>query len=213
MKSLTILLLAVLPQILNAQDTQPNSAVFFGFNNTDSGRSISASYMKEKEKFDWGIGLGMNIRRIAQPDNFNHTYRKRLYPYEPIHFIAYNAFYHKKIFRHLQSIQPFLFYDLQVRYSPTRTETISEAGILDSVEQTYFYVKDVYKFGPYYWAENTFGIGFKFELTERLLFQQKVGMGINLIMGRDKYGFINHKPYLTWEAAHLFQFGLVYRFI
>lgn len=199
------------PYIAEAQN------LFGGYNLTNSGRSISATYSWEKEKSEFGLGLGYNINKIIQPDDQNTILTRRLYAIEPIHFLAFKTFYHHTIFRNLKHIQPFLFYDLQIRYSTTRTRLFLGAQydstlVKNKPEDGILYSEVIIFFGPYVWIDQNIGLGFDINITDQFYLRQKVGFGTLFFLGKDERLPASGVEWFQWQLGTLVNIELGYKF-
>jgi len=197
-----------------------NSIVLFsqsinlGFNSTFSGRNISAQYEFKKNKSEYSIGLGYNINKFAHNDNQNNLYLKRLYATDPIHYLNINFTYQFYILTEkIKNIQVFLFYDLQAKYSTTRTELIlpyayDPSLVIDDPEQGIVYAKYIEFFGPFLWLENNIGIGFTADLNDRLYIKQRIGVGTVFILGYDDQIAAKLFSWYGFGFSTLFQFSV-----
>jgi len=157
---------------------------------TGAGSNITATFSKNFNHSEFGIGLGFNIGSIKQPDDQDNIYYKRLYPTKPIHYINFNVYYDYYFFDKWNCIKPLLFYDLQIKYSTTRTSMYiihdyDSTLTGDNPDEKLLYRNFIEYFGPYLWVENSIGIGFKVDITDRIYLKQKIGLGIHLLFGED----------------------------
>lgn len=158
---------------------------------TGAGRNITASYSKVINNNEIGFGLGYNIGSIKQPDDQGNFYYKRLYPTKPIHYLNINFYYNYHFLEKWNCIKPFVFYDLQVKYSTTRSSFYTPYAFDSSIvsntpDEKILYRKYIEYFGPYLWIENSVGIGFNVNLSDRIYIKQKIGLGIHFLFGEDK---------------------------
>lgn len=171
-----------------------------GVNFTHAGRSISATYGKVFNKSEVGIGLGLNINQYKMPDNQNNIFYKRLYATEPLHFLALKTYYHKSININRENIAPFAFYDLQLRYAKTRNENLNyENRSWDPFDF----------FGPFTWLEQTIGLGIDIQLSNRIFYRQKLGIGTSFILGKET---AYKDSCFVWEFGALYSFEVGYLF-
>lgn len=187
------------------------------FNSTGAGRNITATFLKDISHNTISIGIGYNINSIKQPDDQSNIFYKRLYATTPAQHLNFNLSYQHDIFYNLKNIKPFVFNDLQIKYSTTR----SSMYIPYDYDTTYLntskpedgilYKKQIAYFGPYAWIENSIGIGFKVDITDRFYLQQRFGAGIHLIYGYGSGNDIALKPKTEWEFIGLLNIGIVYR--
>ena len=160
------------------------------FYSTGSGRNISLDYLTSIERSEVSFGLGYNIGSIIQPDNQNEIYSKRLFPQEAIHFINLHVSYSRYIYEH-KGFSTFLFFDIQGKYSPTRSELYLVYEYDSTIgnpkpEENLLYQNVVRNFGPFFWLENSLGIGIKFSISESIYIKQRIGLGYMLVFGEDK---------------------------
>ena len=191
--------------------------LLIGFNSTGAGRNITATYSKEFGNNEFGLGLGVNINRITQVDDQFKVYYKRLYATEFTHYLNFNVFYQIYIFRNLKNIKPFVFYDLQIKYSTTRNRfflpyAMDTTNVSNNPEENILYKEYIEFFGPFTWVENTIGIGFKVNISDKWYLQQKLGFGTYFILGYDDQLFNKMFNWFEWEFAGLFQVGIGYSF-
>lgn len=157
---------------------------------TGAGKNVSVSYSKIMGKSEIGIGLGYNIGSIKQPDDQNNIYYKRLFPTKPIHYFNTNSFFNYYFYNKWDCLKPLLFYDLQIKYSTTRTSmyVIHDYDPTlngDTPEENLLYRHFAEYFGPFLWVENTLGLGIKVDISEKIYLKQKAGLGIYLISGEE----------------------------
>ncbi|MCF8231716.1 MAG: hypothetical protein K9J27_05945 [Bacteroidales bacterium] len=195
--------------------TSYSQNIGINYNSTGAGRNITATYSKDISHYTISIGIGYNINSIRQPDDQSNIYYKRLYATKPAHYLNFNLSYQHDIFYNLKNIKPFVFYDSQIKYSTTRSSmyipydydttylntTRPEDGIL--------YKNYIEYFGPFTWVENSIGVGFKVDITDRLYLQQRIGAGIHLIFG-DEPKLLKYNS-MEWEFMGLLNVGIVYR--
>ncbi len=210
-KILTIIIFSVLSISIYSQDLGVN------YNSTGSGRNITLNYTRNIVHNGISLGIGYNINSIKQPDDQGNIYYKRLYATKPYQHLNFNLSYQHDIFYNLEHIKPFIFYDLQVKYSTTR----SSMYLPYDYDSTYLNTPNpddgiLYKnyipyFGPFTWIENSIGIGFKVDITDRFYLKQRFGAGIFFIYGYGTGKDIVLKRKIDWEFMGLLNIGLVYR--
>jgi hypothetical protein len=183
---------------------------------TGTGKNVTLSYSKEYKSMEFGIGLGCNINSIKQPDDQPNIYYKRLYATKPLHFLNFNLYYNQHIFNRFDQFKPYIFYDFQMKYSTTR----SNMYIIDRIDSTiissdpadqYLYRNYTEYFGPFLWIENNLGLGMKINITEKLFFSQKIGLGIHFIIGEEPKLFMN-KDSMFWEFHDFYAFTVGFKF-
>lgn len=183
--------------------------LIFTFNSTTSGRNITFGYSKTLNKGnEFGILLRFNINKLAHPDDQNNVFFKRLYATEFIHFFGIEAFYHKRFLNNWECIKPFAFYDVQLTYSTTRSRALLPYSYDTNGDVLYKEYIDIA--GPFFWLENSIGIGFKAKLTRSFYLIQKAGVGITLILGEDEELPETYDKF-EWEFGYLLSVGVIYR--
>lgn len=193
-------------------------SIDIGFNSTHSGRNITAQYELLKGKNEFSFGLGININKLAQNDDQNNFYKKRLFATEVAHYLNLNFTYQRYILSNkIRNIEPFVFYDLQAKYSTTRSRLIlphafDSTLVVNKPEQGILYRETIENFGPFAWLENNIGIGFKAMITERLYIKQRFGVGVDLILGYDDQILYRRFSWFDWEFSTLMQFSVGYKF-
>jgi hypothetical protein len=170
--------------------------------NTGTGQNITANYSFNIRKSELGFGLGYTISTLDHPDNQHKVYYKRQFATEPLHHLNLNFFYHRYVFLDLDHINPFLFYDFQGKHS-------AAMNVLNS-----FLDERIYH-GPYYWLDNTIGLGFNVNIIGKWYVQQKIGGGVHFIIpsGKDA-SRVNRGTAIDkfeWEIIGLLNVGIVYR--
>ncbi len=177
---------------------------------TGAGRNVTLSSSKNIGNSELGLGLGYNIGSIKQPDDQSNIFYKRLYPTKPIHYFNFNAYYNYYFYNKWNCFKPLFFYDIQIKYSTTRSSMYipfdyDSTLVVDEPEEGILYRKYIEYFGPYLWVENSIGLGFKVDITDRIYLKQKVGLGIHLIFGEDE-----RLPGVSpeWEFYGLINIGL-----
>jgi len=208
------LLLVLLPFFAITGSSQN---IGLNYYSTGAGKNITTTYIKNIKHSSISIGLGYNINSIRQPDDESNIYYKRLYATKPFHHLNFNLSYQHDIFYNLKNIKPFVFYDLQIKYSTTRSSMYLpydyDSTYLNTAhpEDGILYKKHVAYFGPYTWLENSIGIGFNVNITDKFYLTQKIGAGIHFIYGYGSGKDIVLKPKTEWEFMGLLNVGVVYR--
>jgi len=176
--------------------------IALNYYNTGTGQNITANFSWDIKKNEIGIGLGYTISTLAHPDNQGNVYYKRQFATEPLHHLNLNLFYHRYIFPDLEHINPFLFYDFQGKHSAARNV------INSSTDEVIYH-------GPYYWLDNTLGLGFNVNIIGKWYVQQKLGVGAHIIIPSDRKASrvdesrVNYNS--TWEFIALLNIGIVYK--
>jgi hypothetical protein len=191
-----------------------SQSVNLAFNSTRAGRNVTVQYELVKENHEWSFGLGVNINKMAHNDDQGNVYKKRMFATEPLHYLNLNATYQRYIFTGLKGcIKPFVFYDVQAKYSPTRNRFFLPVGI-DSTnfqndpEGSILYKEFIRSYGPFFWLENNIGIGFKAQITEQWYIKQRFGVGLMFTIGDDDLLADRIDSRVNWEFAELLHFGV-----
>jgi len=205
------ILLFILSLSLYSQDLGIN------YNSTGSGRNITANYTQNISHNALTVGIGFNINSIKQPDDQSNIYYKRLYATASAQHLNFNLSYQHDIFYNLKNIKPFVFYDFQIKYSTTRS-SMYLAYAYDTTylntshpEDGILYKKHIAYFGPYTWIENSIGLGFRVNITDRFYMQQRSGVGLYFVCGYGSGKDIALKAKTEWEFMVLLNIGIVYR--
>ena len=193
--SLTLLILAI--------SLSYSQGIALNYYNTGTGQNITANYSFDIRKSELGFGLGYTISSLAHPDNQHKVFYKRQFATEPLHHLNLNLFYHRYVFPNLDHINPFLFYDFQGKHSAAR-------NVLNSS------LDEVIYHGPYYWLDNTIGVGFNVNIIGNWYVQQKAGAGAHFIIPSGKDALrVNSELYFIdkfeWEFIGLLNMGIVYK--
>ena len=184
------------------------------FNLTGSGRNVTAGYTIEFSKNEIGFGLGYNINSLTQPDDQNNVFYKRLYATKPLHHLNFDLFYQRNIFTNLDHFQPFVFVDIQVKYSTVRSSVylpyaFDSSIVSNTPEEKILYRNYVFFYGPFLWIENYIGLGFNVDLHKSWFLKHKVGVGGYSLIGRDDTIISGN---YSWEFAWMLSVGLGYTF-
>ncbi len=179
---------------------------------TGAGRNITVNYTQNIKNNSISIGLGYNINSIKQADDQSNIYYKRLYATQAIHYLNFNISYQRYILKRLKNISPFVFYNFQMKYSTTRSNMYipykyDSSLVVNNPEEGILYRNMTEYFGAFLWLENSIGLGFKVNITDRFAIRQKVGLGIHFIIG-DEPKLV--KPNTEWEFMGLINIGLSY---
>ncbi len=202
-RHLTTVLLVLFKLNINAQ------MLNIGFNSTDAGRNITVQYEKKMIQNEYSFGLGVNINMYGHPDNQNNFYRKRLYATKWHHYFNADFTYQMYIFNEkTTAVKPFVFYDLQAKYSTTRNQmvlpyTYDSTLVVNRPEDGILYRERIEYFGPFWWLENNIGIGFTADITDRIYIKQRIGMGVDLILGYDDQIVPKLFTWWGWEFSGL----------
>jgi hypothetical protein len=189
------------------------STIGLQYYSTGAGENITATFSKKLNKGSVGFGLGGNINQIKQPDDQSNHYYKRLYATKPLHYLNGNFFIQREVFPKLEKINAFIFYDLQVKFSTTRSSFFSvydydSTLVVNQPEEGILYRQIIENFGPFTWIENGFGVGFDIQLTNKFSFQQKFGGGMHFIFG-DEPLLVKTRP--EWEFMYFYNIGITYK--
>jgi len=180
-----------------------------GFNSTHTGRNVTAQYEIKRGKSEYSLGLGININMYGHPDNQANIYKKRLYATKWYHYFNADFTYQRYIFNEkTTAVKPFVFYDLQAKYSTTRNQmvlpyTYDSTLVVNRPEDGILYRERIEYFGPFWWLENNIGIGFTADITDRIYIKQRIGMGVDLILGYDDQIVPKLFTWWGWEFSGL----------
>ena len=186
------------------------------FNSTHSGRSINVLASGQiKNRHELGGGLRFNINKYAHNDDQRNIFKKRMWATKPLHYFGIEGFYQVHLFQKLPHIDIFAFYNIQLTYSTVRNR--HERFYTDIVTGEPYLREHNAIFGPFTWIEQNIGIGFTVDIWNNIFFTQRLGGGINLILGRDKPFSETKRDYLvksrcTYEFGYLLSVGIGYRF-
>ena len=209
----TILLLIL---ALSLQNAMTQIRVYPVFTSTHSGRSINILASGQlKNRHELGGGLRFNINKYAHNDDQNNIFKKRMWATQPIHYFGLEGFYHVHLFQKLPHIDIFAFYDIQLAYSTVRNR--SDDLVRNPVTGEKELVEMTAIFGPFTWIEQNIGIGFTVDIWKNIFFTQRLGAGVDLILGRDKPFSETKRHYIvkercTYEFGYLLSVGIGYRF-
>ena len=185
--------------------------LFASFNSTYTGRNISATVSKYyNNKHELGGGIRFNINRLPHPDDQNNLFKKRLYATKPLYYFGIEGFYHRYILKNWKNIKPFLFYDLQLTYSTTRTRML--LPFTYDANGDVLYKEYIEFFGPFLWLEQNVGVGFKANLFSNWYLKQKLGFGTSFILGKEEKLLGKNLKRFDWEFAYLINVGIGYSF-
>lgn len=212
MKSLLIVTLAIL--CINL--TYAQSTIGLQYYSTGAGENITATFAKKLNKGAIGAGVGCNINQIKQPDDQSNIYYKRLFATKPLQYLSGNFFINRDVFPKLEKLKTFVFYDLQLKYSTTRSSLYipfdyDSTLVVNQPEEGILYQQHIENFGPFTWVENGFGLGFNVELTDKLSFQQKFGGGVYFILGYDDQIATKLFRWFEWEFMYFYNIGINYK--
>lgn len=186
-----------------------------GYNSTASGHSLSLDYNIKKNKSELGVGIGINLPVRYQGDGINEYFGKKLYPVKSHEFIAIKTYFHQLIYE-MGNFRSYAFYDLQLRRSGARTQTYYGIGydstlVKNRPEDGIIYVEGIDEYGPYFWIENTVGLGMDINISNNFFIRQKFGLGVTMIYGHDKGNIsVNHFG-RTHIYGFLAYFGVGYK--
>jgi hypothetical protein len=196
-----------------------SQALLFEVNSTGAGRNVGVLWEKSWSKNTFGAGIGYNINRIKHSDDQNNLYRKRLYATQPVHFLNVHLSYDRVILPALsEHIKPFLFFDVQAKYSGTRNRmflpySYDSTATWLKPEDGIRYKEYINFYGPFLWVEPNLGIGFRAMLSQRLYLKQQIGVGVLLTFGSDDLITYRQFTPFDWEFAGLIQVGLGWKFV
>lgn len=189
-------------------------------NNTASGRGLSFTYsQKLDKKNEWGIGITYHFNKLKMVDDQNNVFYKRFYATKTMEHFGIETFYHRYIKNANPNFEPFMFYDLQYKYGPTRGRDLTPYTYEEETGDI-LYKEYIHYWGRFHWVEQNVGLGFKAKIKDNLYLTQKVGAGVMLVITpklpvTDIYDEnstlgLDHK--VNREFGLLFQTGFIYRF-
>lgn len=184
---------------------------------TGAGRNITATVSKSFKKSDFGIGIGYNINSIKQQDDQSNLFYKRLYATKPLYHLSLDVFYNRYFLQKLEYINLFVFGDIQLKYSSTRSSMYLPHS-MDTLTKSEDPVKDILyrqhipNFGPFLWVETYLGVGFDVKIYKSIYFQQKIGFGGYSLIGYDNNIQGKNEDWYEWGFAGIYSFGLVFKF-
>lgn len=143
--------------------------VIFNYYSTGTGKNITVNYALSYPNSDIGFGLGWTINSLKHPDNQANIYYKRQYATRSVDHLNLNFYFHRAVLRGLEHLNPFLFYDFQGKHSAALNDFVSS-----STEKIFH--------GPYFWLDNTIGVGFNVRIFGDWYLQQKGGIGAHIII-------------------------------
>jgi len=198
-------------------NTAFSQSVGINYYSTGSGRNITSVYSFGNNKNEFGFGIGYNINSIKQPDDQSNIYYKRLYATRFYQHLNLNLTYQRYVLSSNDIFKPFVFYDLQLKYSTTRSSmyipyAFDSTIIANTPDEKILYRKYIVNFGPFLWVENTIGIGFMLHLYKQLYLKQMAGMGIVFTIGHDNQLAGRMDNWMDWEFGGLLNLGIVFRF-
>ena len=198
------------------QNVTAQIRVYPVFNSVISGRSINLLASKQiKNRHEFGGGLRININKFAHNDDQDNIFKKRMYATKPLHYFGMEGFYQIHFLQKLPHIDLFAFYDVQVCYSTTGNRLLEfdvDPITEECTHNTYFR-----HFGPFTWIEQNIGIGFTVDIWKNIFITQRLGGGVNFILGKDA-PFSETKDYyliktpFEFEFGYLLSVGIGYRF-
>lgn len=183
--------------------------LLFAFNSTPAGRNVVLGYSKTlKNNQAIGIGLRININSKKHPDDQFNVFYKRLFATEFSQYFGIQANYQRAILSDWQYLKPYLFYDLQFSRSTTWNRWFNPYSY--DINGDVLYKDKSEYFGPFWWIEQSIGIGFKVKIVKSLYLYQNAGAGITIIQGKDKDLAASYNK-ITREFGYLLSIGVSYR--
>lgn len=85
--------------------------------------------------------------------------------------------------------------------------------VANTPDEKILYRQYIEHFGPFLWAENSVGIGFKVNIYKQFYMQQMAGIGVDLIMGHDNKLAGKIDQWLDWEFGGLLSLGIIYQIL
>ncbi len=192
-----------------------SQSLLFSFNSTASGQSISFDYNLDRNKLQIGFGLGVNISKYKPEKNYNELFYKKLNPEKLHEYFALKTYIHYK-FISQPNFNLYGFYDLQIRRGGAKSQIFSGYGydstlIITKPEEGIIYNELILEYGPYFWLENTFGIGFDLDFNEKFYLRHRFGVGSTLVLGTDKGNDIVNHTGSIWVIGYLINIGVGYK--
>jgi hypothetical protein len=194
MKSIIIAFLLFISVNLAAQKWEKSINV--NYNWTFIAQSIEGDFNLRKNHST--LSAGMQVYVATYPEFNEGVYKKAAYADTWFNHIGLNASYHFNIFRDERIVNPFLFYQTLLSHL-----CFHKVGDMDPFEDWRGYgVTD-----PYWITENNLGIGFEFQLWNKISVYQAAGGGYSWFFGSDDYIMS-----ARGEWTYTLKVGLLYRF-
>lgn len=183
--------------------------LLFGFNSTTAGRNLTLGYSRTvNNNHTFGVGLRININSVKHPDDQGNVFYKRLFATEFSQYFGIQANYHRAILSNWQCLKPYLFYDLQVTKASTWNRMFLPFSYDINGDVLYKEYREY--FGPFWWIEQSIGIGYKVKIAKSLYMYQNAGAGMTFILGEDKKRPQTYDKF-SWEFGYLLSIGISYR--
>lgn len=179
-----------------------SQSIAVNYYSTGTGQNLTLNYALSYPNSDIGLGFGWTINSRKHPDNQSNVFYKRQYATRSIDHLNLNFYFHRYVLRGLENLKPFLFYDFQGKHSAAMNDFVSSDD-----EKIYH--------GPYFWLDNTIGVGFNVRIIGDWYLQQKAGLGAHFIIpssaeipGVEKISTLQKA---SWEFISLLNLGVIYR--
>ncbi|MEO6831146.1 MAG: hypothetical protein ABI378_02745 [Chitinophagaceae bacterium] len=212
MKSIFAIFLTLLSVQAFSQKTPLfTRALSLEYDDVSVGRNFNLTYHHAVSK-TWALygGIKYHINRFGTPDNQHNTFIKRFYAEKQIQHFGLKLGLEKAIYRSATA-ELYAYYDFQFTRAIIRHTDYSPYGI-DSAG-TYLYTYGTFLFGPINTYENTFGVGTRFKLTDKLFIKGFISGGAMLLTF--KMNDFDHKTALVgnsdFEFIRMFGAGIEYK--
>lgn len=176
MKSLLTTIIILLP-ILGFSQKAPlfTKAVSLEYNDVTVGRNFNLTYHHALSKA-WALygGIKYHVNRTGTPDNQHNTFTKRFYADKAIQHFGIKLGLERTIYRSATA-ELFGYYDFQFTRAIIRHTDYSPVGYDSSGNVLYTY--GTFLFGPISAYENTFGVGARFKLSEKIFIKGFISGG------------------------------------
>lgn len=183
--------------------------ILLGFNSTTAGRNLMLGYSRTvNNNHTFGVGLRININSVKHPDDQGNVFYKRLFATEFYQYFGIQANYQRAILSNLHCLKPYLFYDLQFTRSTTWNRFFTPFSYDINGDVLYKEYREY--FGPFWWIEQSIGIGYKVKITKSLYMYQNAGAGVTFILGEDKKLPQTYDKF-SWEFGYLLSIGISYK--
>ncbi len=166
-------------QAIAQKTTLFTNALSLEYNDVSIGRNFNFTYHHGLTKtwFVYG-GIKYHVNRIGTPDNQHNTFTKRFYAEKQAQHFGFKLGIEKAIYRS-PTAELFGFYDFQFTRAIIRHTDYSPVGYDTSGNVLYTY--GTFLFGPINAYENTFGLGARFKLTNKLFLKGFISGGAMLL--------------------------------
>ena len=156
------------------------------YHSTHTGRNLGVSFVKSTMKHSFILGIKFHLNRTPV-DNQNHVFYKRFYADNFKEHIGFHFGYHYQIGKNSKKLKTLVFCDFQYLNATIRRHGFTRALLPGGGGRGFIWNQK--KQSSATALENNLGLGFRINLSDKIVLIEKAGIGINVFTNLDGKAF------------------------